>query len=531
MKIEKKEMNNIQYIQEKYKVSNLCAKVLSHMELDDQAIETILHDQSSLDNLSLDFLNPILLRLQKAKEAKEKILICGDYDCDGICATTIMYDALTKYGIECGYYIPNRFKEGYGLHISTVENARQKGYTLIVTVDNGVKATQALTLAKNYGIEIIITDHHNYEKNEIIADYFLHPNLLDKQFSNMCGAGLAFLISYTLIGLQEKHIILAGIATIGDVVPVLNLNRIIIKKCIELLNSGKYFAIQCLSNDRNVWDETKIAFQIVPKLNSIGRLADCANANTIVRFLLSEDANVIQNVVIQINALNNKRKELSATMEQLALQKIKHEDDFLVVYDETFHEGINGIVASKILAQFQKPVMVLSKSDGILKGSIRSNSVDLTHYFDSINDELLSYGGHKEAAGIGFEENKLALIIDYVNKKIKDEDKEITLCVLPLTVKEISIASIQSLDCLKPFGSKFSLPLFMVEDTDLKLQQMSHGKHLKYEGNSISYLYFNEGRRYNEDCKKDGFTFIGSLNINHFRNQSSVNMIVERIID
>lgn len=531
MKTVIKELKNVQYLKDKYHLSSLCAKVLAYMELTEEEIDEIIKHDTDLNDLSFPLLDKIIQRFQKAKEQKEKVLVCGDYDCDGICATSILSNALEIYGIDCGYYIPNRFKEGYGLHVNTVELAHKKGYSLLVTVDNGVKALDALTLAKEYNIDVILSDHHNYEEDELICDLFLHPNILPKQFKGMCGAGLAYLMSYALIGYHEKHAVLAGIATIGDVVPLRRVNRALVKRSIDLLNAGKYFAIQSLANDRQSWDEKKIAYQIVPKLNSIGRLADRANANNVVRFLCSDDANIIQDMVVQINQLNGERKELSSLMEERASALIQKEDNFHVLYDESFHEGINGIVASRFVNKLQQPVMVLSQSEGILKGSIRSNSVDLTNFFDDLKDSLISYGGHKEAAGIAFAKEQLSFIKNYCNDKLVDYDEDASLSVLPLDKKEVTMDEILSLDQLKPFGCGFELPPFMIHDDSLEIVKMSNGKHLKYVGSDISYVYFNSGERYAQDKNKQIFTFVGSLEINYFRNNRSINMLVDHIID
>ena len=224
----------------------------------------------------------------------------------------------------------------------------------------------------------------------------------------MCGAGVALLIASSLVGNNDKHTMLAGIATIGDVVPLLRLNRIIVKEAIRLLNRKPLLSVTKLANDKNVWDEKKIAFQIVPKINCAGRMADLANANNLVRYLLCENEMQLDRMATQINQINDIRKDLSQTMENAALRKVSNKNQFHLLYDSSFHEGINGIVASRLVNKLQKPVMILSGHDTILKGSIRSNSVDLTAFFDDIKEHLLAYGGHKEAAGISF------------NKELKD---------------------------------------------------------------------------------------------------------------
>lgn len=515
-----------------YQLSSLAAKVLATMNLSDEKIKELLFHQMNINEFDLSFLDETVYMLQHAKLHKEKIIVCGDYDCDGICATTIIVDALRKFGIECGYYIPNRFSEGYGINKNTVALAKEKGYQIILTVDNGVKAKDVLSQAKAAGLKIILSDHHVYEEDEVIYDCFLHPNVFPDFFHGMCGAGIAYLLSRRLIGEYDKHTMLAAVATIGDVVPLQNANRVIVKEGIRLLNTKNYLALQMLQNDNKKWDASKIAFQVVPKINCIGRMADLANANRMVQYLLLENDAAIQNTIVSINQLNEKRKQISEKMEEKAKHMAKQErSDFYLLYDSSFHEGLNGIVASKIMHEFHCPAMVLSERNSLLKGSIRSNTVDLSTFFDEIKPLLITYGGHKEAAGICFEKKHLQEIQSFIHEKMKSEKKEEEISVLPITKEELTYAEVSSLSILEPFGCDFELPLFCVHDDHLTISALSNGKHLKYSGSHLNYLYFNQGNRYQNDVKRTDFTFIGKVEANNFYGKKSVNLIVDYLID
>ncbi|NBK97741.1 MAG: recombinase RecJ [Erysipelotrichia bacterium] len=530
MKINKLDVSNYQSYCKKYQMNPLCAKVLASKQLSDAQIEELLFSNMRVQDFDLSFMDTVVKRLITAKEQKEKVIVCGDYDCDGICATTIMVDALRKFGIDCGYYIPNRFSEGYGLNVNTVQLAKEKGYQILITVDNGVKAIEALTLAKEKGIDIILSDHHEYDEQELICDYFLHPKVFPEYFQGLCGAGVAYLLSRRLIGNDDKHTMLACVATIGDIVPLVKANRILVKEGIALLNNRSYMALQLLQNDTKYWDSKKIAFQIVPKINCVGRMADQANANMMVQYLLLENDQQIQRMLVQINALNNTRKELSALMENTA-QRLLLDEPFIILYDESFHEGLNGIVASKIMNQTMKPVMVLSKQENVLKGSIRSCSVDLRTFFDDCKEHLLAYGGHKEAAGISFDISALATIQSHIQKKMENETYEPEVACIMLDKKEINYQDIASLSSLEPFGCGFTLPNFCIEDQNLKIQSLSNGKHIKYVGEQMSYLFFNQGKRIELDKDRETFTFIGQLEANNFWGKKSINMIVDFIDD
>ena len=522
-------LDNVDEIMNKYKVSRLCAKVISAMKLNEEDLKEIIYSTKSLFDIEYNLFSDITKRIKIAKEKNEKVLICGDYDCDGICATTILYDALQQLNIQCGYYIPNRFSEGYGLHIHTVEMAKEKGYNLLITVDNGVKASEALMKAKELGIDVILTDHHNYIDEELVYDFFLHPQILPEFYKGMCGAGISFMIASSLIGIQNNHVILAGIATLADVVVLRGLNRILVKECIRLLNMNFYTCIQQLANDTNTWDEKKIAYQIVPKLNCVGRMADRANVNNVVKLLLCKDVKQMAHIIEQINRLNEIRKQLTLSMEHKAESMVNEENTFQVLYDSSFHEGLNGIVAGHFMNKLKQPVMVLSENEGILKGSIRSIGIDLTDCFNPIQEHLLSYGGHKDAAGISFKIEELDYIKKFVNE-LKIEKENLCTSVISVTQDEITIPEILSLNILKPFGNGFQAPLFMIKD-NVNVSKIGNGNHLKYIGENISYLYFNEGKRYTEDSYKSNFTFIGNFEVNRFRYKTSIHMIVEDIID
>lgn len=530
MIIKQLDTTSYESIKNKYNISDLCAKVLASKQLKEAQIEDILFSKTKLKDLNLSFLTPVIEKLQEVKRTGQKILICGDYDCDGICATTILYDAFISYGINCGFYIPNRFKEGYGLHPNTVTLAAEKGYDVIITVDNGVKAYEALKLAKEKNIYVILTDHHNYIEEELIYDLFVHPNTMDKPYNGLCGAGVALLISRALIGHKDKHLMLACIATIGDVVPLLNVNRMIVKEGLDLLNHTSFIQIQKLANDTKKWDTKKIAFQIVPKFNSIGRLADEANANNIVRYLCANDPILIENMARQINNLNQKRKDLSNIMIKKA-SSLVDDELFQILEDESFHEGMNGIVASKLCSTLRKPVMVLSRQNEILKGSIRSNSVDLRTFFEDIKEDLIAYGGHKEAAGIAFPIHKLDTIRTYANKKIKQFEWQDELEVLSVSKQEINEESLASLSILEPLGCAFDLPFFHIQDSIREVTTLSKNQHLKLKSDCFSYLYFNHGNDVHKYLPNHSYHFIGTFEMNQYYNHKSINLIVDYICD
>lgn len=531
MKINKLETEDITNVMNTFGLSSLCAKVVASKQMKTDEIEEFLEEKELLDPMSANGMQEVIARIKDAKVKQERILVCGDYDADGICATTILYDALCKFGVTCGFYIPNRFKEGYGLQTHTVQMADEKGYSLLITVDNGVKAFPALEEAKRRNLDVIVSDHHVMEE-EIPCLHLLHPFLMGEDFQYLSGAGVALEISRALLGEVKEHVVLACVASIADVMQLKKETRTIVKKGLTYLREGYCKPIQMLSNDADPkWDEGMIAFQVVPKLNVTGRLADMANANNTVRYLLADKAEAVQQVSKQINTLNEKRKLMSNDMVELAKTLIHPEYNFQMLYHESFHEGMVGLVAGKLSEEIQQPVMVLAKSEHAFKGSIRSGGfVDLTNFFDGCKDSLSAYGGHKAAAGIGFLDENKQVVQDYLNYQMKDAcfDTQKTYDVIPVSLDEISVREVESLRALAPFGEGFREPLFYFHDIEIEnLKKLGNGSHLKWTIDPyVEALLFNASTQFDELKDEKRVSFIGSVRINEFRGVKKVNIFV-----
>lgn len=523
-------------IQTNYSVGSLCAKVFAAMKADDEMIQDILSDDSLANPFDANGLKEVIERIQYAKEHNEKVLVCGDYDADGICATTILYDTLQRYGIDCGFYIPNRFREGYGLHAQTVTMAQEKDYRLLITVDNGVKAIEALKTAMNAEIDVIVTDHHTMDE-DIPCTMLLHPLHMGEDYQNLCGAGVALQISLALLEEVKEHVVLACVASIGDVMPLRKQTRKIVKRGLRYLKEGINIPIQLLSNDAYpTWDERMIAFQVVPKLNTTGRLADIANANNAVRYLLMKERASMIAFVKQINELNNKRRTMSSKMSDQARSLVREDAQFQVLYQEDFHEGMVGLAAGKLSNELRQPVLVLAGESGILKGSIRSyGNIDLRDFFDDCKDLLLAYGGHKAAAGISFAKENLTKIQTYINDKMKEypqQSEEESVDVIRCHMDELSVDEVVQLQLLAPFGEGFRKPVFYIDDYEVtNIKQLSNQKHIKWESlQNVDALYFNAKEVYARYKDEKQLSFLGSLSINHFRNETKVNIFVDEVI-
>lgn len=531
MKINILQTERVEEIQNKFQLSSLCARVLASKQLQDDEIEELLKKPNLADPFSAKGVKEIADRLYEAKIKKEKVLVCGDYDADGICSTAILYDALRRYGITCGFYIPNRFKEGYGLHKHTVEMADDKGYTLLITVDNGVKAFEALEEAKKRNLDVIVTDHHSMDE-EFPCLYLLHPFEMGERFDTLSGAGVALVLSRALLGEVKEHVVLACVAAIADVMPLRRETRDIVKLGIEYLKQGICQPIQNLVKDRYPkWDEMLIAFQVVPKLNTTGRLADMVNANNTVRYLILSNLEEIQNVSKQIHELNEQRKVMSNEMIEVAKSLIHPEYQFQLLFHDSFHEGMAGLVAGKLSDELQQPVMVVAKREAMFKGSIRSGGLlDLTTFFNGCQNDLSAYGGHKAAAGIGFASEKKQTIQDYVNSKMKHLEikSDLKYDVIQGCERDLSIKEVESLQRLAPFGCGFEEPLLYFPELAVSgYKPLSNGQHIKWNiQEQCEAMYFNCHKKIDDAASRTTINFIGTLRINAFMGRKKVNIFV-----
>lgn len=392
--------------------------------------------------------------------SSKKMIVCGDYDCDGICSTSIAMLIAQILGIDAGFYIPNRFKEGYGVSKETLEMAHSKGYTDVLIIDNGVKAYEALEYAKTVGMRVAIVDHHLIE-NKLDVDAFLHPDVLDDYGASMCASGLIYCVAETM-GIQTDYMLaLAALGTVADVMPLWGKNRDIVRMGVEVLQkkSFKQFDGIVKPGKYTQYSAKTLAFKLVPKINSIGRMADKVNVNTAVTYFLSEDPALISGYIKQMENLNTYRKDMTKQYQQLAESKID-EAPFQVITHPEFHEGLVGIVANKIAEMTQKPTVILTEYDDYYKGSARSMTHSLHEIFSQLNpDYFEAMGGHDFAFGMTI---KRAAFQDFkrdINTiAMTLKPKEDILDYLEVEPHLITPRAIKQLRSFEPYGDGFQLP-------------------------------------------------------------------------
>ncbi len=518
-----------QDIQQRYGLTSLAAKLVKASAIDEEKIQELLNPGSvttSHAKCVMDCCDRIML----AKQNHEKVFVGGDYDADGICSTAIMKKTLDLLGIENGYYIPDRLKEGYGLSSATVRLAKEKGYSLLLTVDNGVKAHEAIATAKSLGMDIIVTDHHQIEE-EVACDILVHPDYMESEYDTLSGAGVALQISRNLIGNREDLIVFACVAAIGDVMPLWHETRRIVSTGLSILQKGKPASVRSLFSYGSTIDETSIAFQVVPKLNAVARMNDLSNVNTVVRFLLNENMSVISNFAKQLNQVNDARKELSASMLEKA-ERLVGEEDFLVIYDSTFYTGISGLVAGKLANTYHKPTIVLADHNEWITGSARGvEGFDMFSFLQDF-DFLTAFGGHTMAAGLSFRKEDLERFVQTVKTKMEALSfvyEEPVKQAVVVDADEINIENIRGLSILSPWPKDLVQPSFAVRNP-VVLDCVERPKITKYhfanQNDGFDALIFPSAHIEIPDTIE---IVIGKPGLNQFRGNITCQMIVDEI--
>ena len=452
--------------------------------------EPVLCDPRELADITVasDFLN-------RAIAENKKIAVFGDYDCDGVTATAIMSDYLIGRGADLITYIPDRIKEGYGMSKEAVLSLYNKGVEVIITVDNGISCIEEIEYAKTLGIDVVVTDHHipGDILPEAIAVVDPHRKDCGSAFKEICGAQVAFGLICVMEDKEPEQLLgrfgdLLAIAVVGDVMPLVDQNRSIVKYGISLIKNKPRVGISAIINtagiDRNTLNASKISFGIVPRINTSGRMA---NADIALELLLSEDmmsALKIANKLEDLNALRQKTEKdiMSEAISQIERKGYNH-NRVIVVSGEGWHMGVVGIVASRICERYSKPAVVLSVNEDIAHGSGRSyEGFNLYEAIYACRNTLEKYGGHNLAAGVSLKTEN----IDAFRKAINDfalgfkYRAPILKLDLKLNPSALSIDMVYAIKSLEPFGLGNPVPQFGIFGVRLeRITELSGGKHLK----------------------------------------------------
>lgn len=505
--------------------------------------KTVSHDTARLSDIQR-----ATNRIQQAINAKEPILVYGDYDADGVTSTTILVQTLKKLGAIVGWYIPNRFSEGYGPSEVAFKNAYDEGVKLIITVDNGIQGHHEIDMVQQLGVDVIVTDHH--EMGDTLPNAYaiihpMHPDY-DYPFQYLCGAGVALkLAQHLLEDIPDYFWVYAMIGTIADLVPMRDENRSIVRKGLKLINHNMPVALKALLNEANyddVVNEETIGFTIGPRLNAVGRLDDASLA---AELLMTNDEDEAQFLAEQVEHFNQERKAIvqSVTEEAMimAQAQVAEGQRFLVLYQEDWHEGILGIVASRIVESYQRPTMILNidHEKQHAKGSARSISqISMFELLSTQADLIDKFGGHHAAAGLTLAIENVETLKQALNEVMKNQYKEDALqpekyIDAAVTLDTVTVENIASLERLRPFGMQFERPLFQLNHLTIQQaraigQQQNHLK-ISFVEQKLQGLFWNEGSRIHEIMPDQHINAIGELQINEWNGNRTPQLIVTDI--
>lgn len=485
-------------------------------------------------------INKATKRITEALENNEEITIVGDYDVDGVVSTTIIVDFFKKIGVNVTYIIPNRFKHGYGLSPKIVDMI-DKG--LVITVDNGISAVKAAKKLKEKKIDLIITDHHTVGETIPEAFAIINPKQEDCTFpfKDICGAQVAWYLCAAIkkeieakVNLQDFFDLLC-IAIIADIMPMTSLNYTMVKHGLKLIKSSKRPAFIKINEmmQKTIFVSDDVGFTIAPKINSAGRMEDASIA---LSFLLSENLYEANNSLQLLEELNCYRKTLQEEISQKAIQAMSNQDNAVVVWGEDWHEGVIGIVASKLSNAYKKPAFIFSIKNGIAKGSARANAnINLHTVISKTSDLLLGFGGHKNAAGLSMEAKNLEEFKKRINELLNIEAKDLYIEHVVLGELDVSSVDIEFLDIIEkfePYGLNNHRPIFKISNSKIiKTQLFGKDKnHLKLTLNNNGYVF--EALQFHAENRdlEDYINLVVSINKNEFRGEINPQFLIQDIL-
>lgn len=550
--VQKPDEQLVKNLQSELGLSSIASKILVS-----RGYEKV-EDAQSILNMDVNCMhNPFLLhgmkeavdRIQLAIENREKICIYGDYDADGISSTTVMLRTLKELGANVDFMIPNRFTHGYGPHVELFRQLHESGVNLIITVDNGISGIEPIRVAKELGMDVIVTDHH--EAGEILpsADVIIHPRLPEGHypFGELAGVGVAFKLAHALYGKIPTHLYeFVAIGTVADLVPLIGENRYLVQQGIQSMRRSYHPWVRAICEVSGVTqheiDEDSIGFYFGPRLNAIGRLG---NASPGVDFLMSVDPFEANEGAKLLNTKNAERKEIVQSITKEAIAMIESDNKIansqvLVIAKEGWNPGVIGIVASRLVELYYKPTIVLSLDfeKGMAKGSARS--IDGFHMYNELskNREILPhFGGHPMAAGMTFP-------LEYVDELRERLHIQATHCLteehltpkltvdVPLELAEITVEAIEEIKKLGPFGTGFSKPIYTIQDVNIRSMKKIGAKenHIKMELEDdyglLDAIGFDKGFLHDEISYGVKLSFVGDLQINEWQGKKKPQLMI-----
>ena len=551
------DLEKVKEIKEKYNLTDLVANILVGRNIaeNDEKIKIFLNPTRN------DFYDPFLLpdmekavdRIIEAANNKEKVIIYGDYDVDGITSICVLKQFLNSIGIDAAHTIPNRLDEGYGLNKDAVKRIADEKYKLMITVDCGISGIEEIDYANSLGIETIVTDHHEPLDNLPNAIAVIDPKIKSSKypFNQLAGVGVVFKLIQAIgkkLNLDEKEYLkyldLVAVGTISDIVPLVDENRVIAKLGLKLVEVTRNIGLKTLINSLGYKqiNSTTVSFGIAPRINACGRMGMAEEA---LNLFLTTDTQETLNLTDKLNEYNRVRQEIEKGIYEDAIYKIQKENiqdkDCIVLAGENWHHGVIGIVASRITDMYFKPTILVCMEENEGKGSGRSiPGFDLHNALCKSSQYLQKYGGHEMAVGLSLHrkdfENFKKVFEDYACSCNLNQIVPIINIDKEVTDKELTVQNIKDLKILEPFGEANKTPLFLFKNLRIdSIRSLTEGKHMKLtlkteNGNIITAMGFNMGNRAEEFLIGDKVDIVGVLEINSFNGMDSIQFNLKDIM-
>ncbi len=517
------------YLSKEASISPLLAQILINRDIKDaDAVREFLSPSVEMmhDPFLLPDMDRAVERLKQSIEKSETVLVHGDYDADGLTSTAILVSAFRMLGLNTIYHIPNRLVEGYGLSMKGIDKAVENKAALIVSADCGISSEKSISHANSRGIDVIVTDHHEVPDRLPPALAIIDPHRRDSEypFKYLAGVGVAFkLIQALFAALKvedsetrlENFLDLVTLGTIADSVPLIGENRIIVSHGLKLINEGHArIAIKALKEiagvDREFLART-LSFTLIPRINSAGRLED---AGIVVELFLTDDLKEAKRISVLLDEQNRKRKAIEGDVFKEALDMIDPDnvESAIVLSSPEWHEGVIGIVASRLMEIFYKPVFLFSVHGDTAKGSARS--IPPFHLFKAISecsDMLIGYGGHRLAAGLRISTDKLpafkAMMSSKVDSTLSPSDMVPVLDIdAAVDLSAMNLSLVKELVQLEPFGNSNREPLFGARGIDIIDHRIVGNNHLKMKLGQNNHRIDTIGFGMGEELKHIGDT-------------------------
>lgn len=544
-------------ISQKFSLAMPLARTLVARDMvDTKVIEDFLvssEDKDVADPALMKGASKAVERIEQAIANQEKILIFGDYDVDGITSSSLMLMGLLPLGAQVNFFLPNRVKDGYGLSTKYVQKAADNNYKVIITVDNGITAFEPAALAKQLGVDLIITDHHRPHEKVPDAYTIVNPHQQDCEypFKEFAGVGVAFKIISLLyqrkkMKLPSKVIELLLFGTVADVVPLTGENRYWVRYGLAHINKTESYSLRVLKQNskfaKPFLSSTDIGFSITPQINALGRLDDARQG---VQFLLGTNKDKVDHVGKVLLELNQARKDIERGITQSIIDQVEakqidlDKENVVIASSPNWPAGVIGLVASRIVGHFGRPTLLFHiTKDGIAKGSCRS--IKEFNIFDALSeskDLLMSFGGHSHAAGLSLKVENLPELKKRLEKKVATELTEFDLkqkllVDAPAQLSDFSSRFVDDMSLFEPFGHENSQPYFYIKNVVLiKRPQLLKELHIKCvvfaDGVMKSVIFFNRPELFEilVNQADEPFDIIGQVTQNYWNGSYTVELL------